>query len=60
MTGGNKQVMWQQSAQAKKLHNCLRTMHSVSKINLLKFLIEGSSGLQGEAKLTAAAALKSC
>lgn len=57
MTGGNKQVMWQQAA-AKERHNCLRTVHSVSKINLLNFLIEDSSGQQGEAKLTAAAALK--
>lgn len=59
-TGGNKQVKWQQSAQAKEHHNCSETLHSVSKINLLNFLIEDSSGLEGEAKLTAAAALRIC
>lgn len=56
MAGGNKQVKWQQSAQAEEHHNGLKVAHSVSKINLLNFLIEGSSGLQGEAKLIAAAA----
>lgn len=60
MTGCNKQGVWQQSELEKEYLNCSRTVNLVSKINLLNFLIEDSSGLQRVAKLTAAAALKIC